>query len=270
MADFAEFAGLAEPDQHDALGALVAGTDIPPADQSAWQRWELASFGDNRPAAVARAEAEKAARAALTKQLSQQISDSRESARSEGFSEGHRKGYAAGHAEGLAAGREAASAERERLALLAGGLSEALSQADEQISQDLLSLAMDIAKAMLGTAMAARPALLLPLITQLVREMPVARESAVLLLQADDAELVREHMGEMLAKDGWSIRTDHELQRGGCRIETATRQIDADIALRWKRIAAALGKDLSWLDDDEASSDTSSLVPVVTAVPPAP
>ena len=257
--------------QDDSLDVLVASTQIPPADQSAWQRWEMASFGDNRPAAVARAEAEKAARAALTRQLSQQIADSRESARSEGFTEGHREGYAAGHAEGLAAGREAASAERERLAQLAGGLSEALSQADEQISQDLLSLSMDIAKAMLSTAMAARPSLLLPLITQLVREMPVTRESAVLLLQADDAELVREHMGETLAKDGWSIRTDHDLQRGGCRIETATRQIDADIALRWKRIAAALGKDLNWLDDDDihANADAALTVPTLTPNPTA-
>ncbi len=235
------------------LDVLVATADIPPAEQSAWQRWELASFGDNRPTAVARAEAEKAARSALTRQLSQQIADRRESARIEGLAEGHREGYAAGHVEGLAAGRAAASAERDQLAALAGELSGALAAADEQISQQLLSLALDIARAMIGTAITARPALLLPLVTRLVREMPATREPAALLLHADDVALVRAHLGDLLDKDGWSLRADHQLQRGSCRIETATRQIDADIALRWKRIGAALGQDLRWIDDDDSA-----------------
>jgi flagellar assembly protein FliH len=37
------------------------------------------------------------------------------------------------------------------------------------------------------------------------------------------------------------------MERGGCRIETASNQIDATIGTRWDRITAALGKDTDWL-----------------------
>ncbi len=251
ITEITEEAGLAHP-LPDSLDAMVAGANIPLSEQSAWQRWEMASFGDNRPTAVARAEAEKAARAALTRQLSQQISDSRDAARAEGYAAGHQQGHAAGQAEGLAAGREVASAERERLAGLATGLSEALSQADQLIAHDLLSLALDIAKAMLSTAIAARPALLLPLVESLVRELVPAHGPSVLVLHPEDALLVRDHLGDLLDRDGWRLRSDSQMERGGCRIETPTQHIDADISVRWKRIAAVMGKDQRWLDEGDS------------------
>lgn len=226
---------------------MVDAADLPPEAQSAWQRWELASFGDNRPTAVARAAAEKSARAALTQQLSEQIAESRDAARAEGQALGHLEGLAAGRAQGLAEGREAAAAEREQLRQLAAEFTEALSQANGVVAQDLLALAMDIAQAMLRTALAVRPELLLPLVSDLVSDLPAARGPSVLLLHDDDAALIRTHLGETLDKEGWRIRTDPQLQRGGCRIETASQQVDADTGLRWQRIARALGQDVGWL-----------------------
>ena len=243
------------PPEHSLCAdALVAGTALPAPEQTAWQRWEMASFGDNRPEALARAEAEKAARASLTRQLAQQIADSRDAARTEGLAEGRYEGHAQGYAQGLAEGREAAAQEREALQQLAHAFRSALSEADATIAQDLLSLSLDVAKAMLKTSLAVRPALLLPLISELVRDMPATQGPSILLLQADDAALVNMHLSEHLKKEGWVIRTDPQLQRGGCRIETATQQIDADISLRWQRIARSLGQDLSWLDDGASSA----------------
>jgi hypothetical protein len=37
------------------------------------------------------------------------------------------------------------------------------------------------------------------------------------------------------------------MDRGGCRVETASNQIDATTSTRWQRIAASLGKDSDWL-----------------------
>lgn len=245
----------AAPEWLDArVGAMVAGAELPQADQSAWQRWELASFGDNRPAALARAEAEKAARSALTSQLARQIGDSRDAARLEGHEQGRKEGQAQGYAQGLAEGRLAAEAEGLQLQTLASSFSTALAGANAAVAQDLLSLALDIAKAMLKTSLSQRPELLLPLVSELIREMPAGQGPSTLLLQADDAALVQAHLSGQLEKDGWRIRIDHQLQRGGCRIETATQQVDADIAVRWQRIARTLGQDLRWLDDTDKVS----------------
>ena len=55
-------------------------------------------------------------------------------------------------------------------------------------------------------------------------------------------------MDDELQKAGWRVADDAQLERGGCRIETASNQIDAATGSRWQRIAAALGKESEWLD----------------------
>lgn len=237
---------------HDAiaerLSSLVADTDIPLEQQTPWQRYEMASFGDNRPTAVARAAAEKAARAALQKQLSEQIGHSRRQARDEGHAEGHAEGFAAGHAEGLAQGRLDAVTEREQLLALMSGFTGELARANEAVSKDVLALALDIAKAMLKTALPAKPELVLPTVEEAMRHLPTVQPPALLQLHPDDFTLVQAQIGDGLAANGWRLQQDPAIERGGCRIETGTNQVDAELGTRWQRIAAALGCKDGWLE----------------------
>ena len=59
--------------------------------------------------------------------------------------------------------------------------------------------------------------------------------------------LVRARLGDEIAGGGWRIVEDTQVTRGGCRVETASNQIDATAETRWQRIAAALGLDDTWL-----------------------
>lgn len=237
---------------HDAiaerLSTLVADTDIPLEQQTPWQRYEMASFGDNRPTAVARAAAEKAARAALQKQLSEQIANSRQQARDEGRAEGHAEGFAAGHAEGLAQGRRDAVEERHQLLALLAGLTAELAHANEAVAKDVLALALDVAKAMLKTALPVKPELVLPAVEEAMRHLPTVQPPALLQLHPDDFTLVQDQIGDGLAASGWRLQQDPAIERGGCRIETGTNQVDAEIGTRWQRIAAALGCKDGWLE----------------------
>ncbi len=228
------------------LQALVADTDIPLERQTPWQRYEMASFGDNRPTAVARSVAEKAARSALQQQLSEQIAHSRRQARDEGHAEGHADGYAAGHAEGLAQGRLDALAEREQLLQLAAAFSGELAQANEAVSRDVLALALDVAKAMLKTALPMNPELVLPAIDDAMRRLPSVQAPALLHLHPDDLPLVQAQAGDGLAANGGRMLADAAIERGGCRIETGSNQVDAELSTRWTRIAAALGTKNAW------------------------
>lgn len=233
----------------DHLHTLVADTDIPLARQTPWQRYEMASFGDNRPTAVAREAAEKAARHELQKQLSEQIASSRAQARDEGRAVGHAEGYAAGHAEGLTQGRIDAVAEREQLQALLSGFTQELAQANELVAQDVLRLALDLAKAMLKSALPVRPELVLPVIEDALRYLPIAQAPLLLQLNPDDATLVQSSMGTGLAAGGWRVQSDAGIQRGGCRIATGSNEIDAEIGTRWQRLATALGETHTWLGD---------------------
>ncbi|HZW14166.1 MAG TPA: flagellar assembly protein FliH [Noviherbaspirillum sp.] len=217
---------------------------IPKEKLSAYQRWELASFGDDRPSAQHSAEAA----AAATKQTAEQIAKMREQAQQQGYDEGHAEGYAQGRAAGLEAGRAEAAREAQRMRQIADTFGSEVARVDEAIANDVLELALDLAKAMLKTALKVRPELVLPIVSEAIRYLPSVQQPALLVLHPQDAELVRNHMADELAKAGWRVSEDPQMEPGGCHIETASNQIEASPAVRWQRIADALGKHSEWIE----------------------
>jgi flagellar assembly protein FliH len=181
------------------------------------------------------------AHAAVVLPTIEQISAIEEQARQEGFH--------AGHAEGLAAGREEAAREAARLRGLAETFSVEVGKADEAISQQVLDLSIDLARALLKSALAIRPELVIPIVKEAVRYVPALHQPALLYLHPDDAVLVRERIGDELAKLGWHLSDDAQLDRGGCRVDTASNQIDASLPTRWQRLTAALSKNSDWIAD---------------------
>ena len=162
--------------------------------------------------------------------------------------EGHAEGLTEGIARGLEEGRTEAAGERQRFTQLADSFGAEIERADDVIAEDLLNLALDIAKAMLKTALNVQPELVLPIVGESVRYLTSLQHPALLFLHPDDAVLVKQHMDDELSKAGWRIAEDLHLERGGCRIETATNQIDASITGRWERIAASLGQTKGWME----------------------
>ncbi|CAN5234987.1 flagellar assembly protein FliH [soil metagenome] len=209
---------------------------LPKEQQSAYQRWEMASFGDERPSAQA-ATVGNVNLAAL-----------REEARLEGYDAGLEAGHAAGYAAGQAAGLANAAVELAHLQQVAVTFGAEIALANTLVGEDTLDLALDLAKAILKTSLKIRPELVLPVVADAIRYLPSLQQPALLFLNPADATLVRDAMQEELDKSGWRIAEDAHMERGGCRVETATNQIDASIAIRWQRIAAALGKEIDWLE----------------------
>jgi flagellar assembly protein FliH len=172
-----------------------------------------------------------------------QISAIEEQARQEGYEAGRAEGLA----QGLAEGREAADIETARLHSLADTFSTEIGKADETISQQILDLSVDLARAMLKSALAIQPELVIPVVREAVRYLPALHQPAMLFLNPDDAVLVQDRIGDELAKMGWQLTVDTQLEPGGCRVETASNQIDASLPTRWQRLTAALSKDSDWL-----------------------
>lgn len=148
----------------------------------------------------------------------------------------HEEGYQAGVAEGA-----------QRMTALLSGMEQALVQADQEISQDLLNLALEVAQQMVKQALKTNPELLLNIIREAINSLPHFNQGAHLLLHPDDAAMVRSGMGEQLSHSGWKIFEDAKISPGGVRVETAHSQIDASVEKRWQRIVASLGQDSSWI-----------------------
>jgi len=235
--------------------------------QGAFKRWEMNSFGDQRPstlaariaaedrekatAAAARAPAQAAAAAAAVPQLqlptAAELEELREAARAEGYAEGLEEGRAAGHAEALDQGRLDAAAEIESLRAVAASFTTALAEADEAIASDVLDLALHLARSMVRTAFEVRPELIIPIVREAIEYLPVLQQPAVLALNPDDIEIVRAGLGDEIDKGGWRVVADPQIARGGCKVDTASNQIDATSQARWTRLSHSLGKNVEWL-----------------------
>jgi flagellar assembly protein FliH len=242
--------------------------------QPMFKRWEMTSFGDERASAVAERRAAEAAAmvaqaeaAALRAQApapmsapaapaaptisEEELEAIREAARQQGYAEGFEAGQSTGHAsgyeDGLALGRAEAATELTHLQSIAASFGDAVTQADEAIAADVLELALHLAKNMVRTAFQVRPELILPVVREAVDYLPTLQQPALLILNPEDALIVRGSIGHELEKSGWRIIEDGNIARGGCRIDTASNQIDAQIASRWQRLSHALGRDMEWL-----------------------
>lgn len=246
---------------------------IPKEQQTAFQRWELKSFGDARPSTLAarereEAEARAAAEAAAAEEAARQaeyaaflnapappaypteeeLAAIREEARLQGYQDGYAEGHRAGEDEAIREGVEATAAALAPLAGLAEQFAEALRSADQLIANDVLDLALHLTRTMLRQALPVKPELIVPIVRDAVEVLPSVQQPAVLMLNPEDAAVVRAAIGEELAKDGWRIAEDASIERGGCKLDTATNQVDAGIESRWARLTAALGKNVEWLE----------------------
>jgi flagellar assembly protein FliH len=213
--------------------------------QTAYQRWELASFGDERPSVVARKtahdEAVQQAKAMLPKP--EELAAIRNAAQLEGYEAGRAQGYT----DGIAQGRAEAQADAERLRAIAAAFSQAIGHADETMSNDVLELALHLARGMARGAFEVRPELVIPVVREAIEYLPVVQQPAILAVNPLDAPLVRSALREELDKGGWRVVEDAQIARGGCKVDTASNQIDAQAATRWQRLTHALGKNVDWL-----------------------
>ncbi len=235
----------------------------------AYPRWEPPSFDERERVAETTSppptatvspepipEPEKTTAVPLSEDFQLPTAEDIERMHEEAHAAGHAEGYAAGRAEGEQAGREAgheagykagynegkaqAEEERERLRALTDGFDQALARFDEEIAEELLALAIEIARQLVGHTLAIRPEAVAETIRTALLQLP--QEHAHIYLNPEDIALVREQLGEQLDPTSQRLIEDDSLTRGGCRIESPGAQIDATVETRWRRVLEHLGQ----------------------------
>ena len=161
------------------------------------------------------------------------------------FEQARAEGLETGRTEGLAAAR----AEAARLASLVGAMDDALDTRDDTIAEGIITLAIAVARQMVGQTLTDTPAIVVDTVKEVLQQMP--RDEISLHLHPDDAALVREHLETQLGQGHHRIVEDPEISRGGCRAEATGSEIDATLATRWRRILEGMGRaDAAWDEPD--------------------
>ncbi|MDR6599174.1 flagellar assembly protein FliH [Achromobacter deleyi] len=228
---------------------------------AAWRRWQMLSFDE--PTAV-EVEPEPAPDpgpdpAVVMAQLrAQAMAEGREEGYAQGHAagqeagqqSGHEAGFAAGreagYAEGLAMAREQGAEEAQRLHALVEACATSLGALEEKMGQSLLTLALDIAQQVVRTTLAEQPDTVVAAVRDVLHINPSAGGQMRLWANPDDIELIRLHLADELKEGHWRVLADESIARGGCRAETPYGDIDATLQTRWRRVAASLGRNVSW------------------------
>ena len=180
--------------------------------------------------------------------------------RDKGFIEGHEKGVAEGRQAGYEEGSRAAEVEAKTLHELVTGLGDALSHLDSEVAEELMALAIEIARKVVQHTLAVSPETIVNVIRVALQSLPQGRSN--IILHPEDAALARRRLGELLEQSDALIIEDDRLSRGGCRIETASTEIDGTMETRWRRVLDSLGRNCApWGKTESTLTVTSSPSP---------
>jgi flagellar assembly protein FliH len=242
---------------------------IPKEKLTAYERWELAAFDEPEPdpapePAQAQEQAEPpepAAPAEAEKPAARPPEEAPAPAEPEEppqpqialptaaeieriHDEAYAQGYSAGYAEGMASARENASRIEQMLA----SLDDAVGGIEQEIADQLLATALEIARQVLRQSLVVKPELILPVVREAVAALHLESGRPALLLNPGDAALIRAQLGESLAHNNWRIIDDPAITPGGCRVELGESEVDATLETRWKNVVETLGAKRDWLD----------------------
>lgn len=176
----------------------------------------------------------------------------------EGFEAGYRAGRDAGFAEGMKRGIEtgaAQAARRQHEAEEAAGITLAgrveqlvltletrFAQVEREAADEVVALALDVARQVVRTTLAQDRTLILPVVQEALACLIEDRVRIRLHLHPSDVSLVRDELGERLGAQMCEIVPDPAIEPGGCRIETPRALVDATVEVRWRRVLAAIGR----------------------------
>ena len=199
--------------------------DTTPNTPTAFEQWEVVELAASAGQAAPTEADPQAELAAL-----------REAARAEGY------------AEGLAAGRVEGEQACGRMKQLAESFSSTLDNLDFRLADMVLELALDVARQVVAGELAARPERILDVVNMALKQMAETSREARLLLNPDDAVLVRPHLDQVLDKNRLRIVEDVRIVRGGCLIETSQGDLDATLPARWRQVVQVLGSNQNWIE----------------------
>ncbi|MBS0394279.1 MAG: flagellar assembly protein FliH [Proteobacteria bacterium] len=153
--------------------------------------------------------------------------------------EAYREAFQQGLRDGAAAGREQVRAKVERLDQLLTDLARPFSEIDEAVQQELITLAMALARQIVRRELRQDPTQIIGIVREAIGQLPVAARDIRVQLHPEDAAIVREHLAPAENERAWTLIEDPMMMRGGCQVVSASSRIDVRLE---KRLGALLSE----------------------------
>lgn len=183
----------------------------------------------------------------------------------EGFTQGHEQGLESGKQEGLELGKEEgisqgkaqadeeAKVQLDALKNIIEQLQSPLAELQQELKNELLLLAVSLAKAVLKVELSQSNESLLQAINEGIAVLPMQENAYQLHLHIDDMNALQTHMGEQaIESKHWQLIACAEMQRGGCKIVSQNNAVDMSIARRCEQVFQQVLLNQGLADDPRA------------------
>jgi flagellar assembly protein FliH len=162
--------------------------------------------------------------------------------------DGYEVGKAKGYADALRSAQQSRAADLQRLETLLAGFRTEFDDLAGCTADVLLDLAIDIAAQVLRQEVQTRPEVILPVVREALALIEGTHAHPTVHLAPVDFELVRAAVQADGHFQGCRFVSDSSVDPGGCRIESASGQIDATLPTRWRRVIQTLGASVPLAD----------------------
>jgi len=166
-----------------------------------------------------------------------------EQARQEAYEEGRKEGFEFGHNEALEQYRQHFEERLAAFDRILQGFEKPFENLDEQVENEIVELVISMVKQLVRREVKMDPNHVVGVVREAMSVLPVSSQDITLVLNPEDAQIIRDVFSLNEKEQGWRIVEDPVLNRGGCRVTSGDSQIDATLESRLDALIAPLISD---------------------------
>lgn len=171
-----------------------------------------------------------------------------------------KQAYDESYKTGYEEGKQKAATELSEILVSAQALLDAATEPvkliDHEVKQQLVQLAMAVAKQITKAELAHSPEGIMKLIEHGVAALPESPVGVYVHLHADDLAIIKPILEANKKSQAWNIVDDNTLERGGCKLYTENSSLDLSIDAQIAKIASRF---LDLEDDDSGEIEELSI-----------
>lgn len=153
-----------------------------------------------------------------------------------------------GFSAGIAQAQSQLDGPASALAAAADQLQALRTDAAASVETDAVDLALRIAEQAVGAAIAVDPELVVEAVRGALRRL-VERDRVLILVNPDDLELVRDHVGRLVGELGGiehcEVQAERRVRPGGAIVRTSEGEVDATLETKLARAREVLEHELA-------------------------
>lgn len=165
----------------------------------------------------------------------------------------YKEGFDKGHADGLQAARDEVTTAVNQLTTLMNSLSTPFEKLDDRVVEELGKLAALIARQIVRRELKTETGQVVSLIREAVSNLPVASRNIRVMLNPEDASIVRQALSMSEHEQRWELVEDPVITRGGCKVVTESARIDVTVESQLNAVIASVLGDERQDDNSENS-----------------